>query len=311
MTALGGKEKDPVPEPNPAYLLESGITGYEVFLAASTQKRVLGTFLAGILNHIPIVSYDLLDIGAGDGKLWEEMANAGVDIQRYIYHGLEPNEHYLTLLQKRMRGLLNGEGRVWLVNQFYERYTSRKKFGVILASHLYHSKPEELEAEHERMIRSLVRGGSLIYVRWKPDDLIAFKEAFRGSVQDPGSVWVSFDDAMQTFRSIATRIPLSINEYTLHSELRFPLDSPDNTKKIIEFATDNTWPKALPGERILDPTYLAMLGYIHQHGGVFNLIEGVAVVHTLPGEGTIYHIGSSRAGEIMLNGGGQLTAVGK
>ncbi len=258
------------------YSNRSSETPFQTFLRYTDEKEKSAKVLGGILRtNIVAENTQVLDIGSGTGEYVRfALEEAGISIP-FNLTLLEPSPDLLPALRGNA-SMLSENINHKIVTDTWEDYKNGVGADIILASHLYHIPREKYEESFGKMVSTLKTGGSLVYVLRQVDDSYHFKTKFKPMIHNRNFVAKTLDQALETFQQISAKTPLEINTHQSVSQLNIPYEvNREDTEAIVEFYLQKPWKEITPiiQKQIQD--------YIRDKKGVFNQVDGLAVIKKL------------------------------
>jgi len=232
-------------------------TIFEIFLEYTDEKEKSSAALASILSKIPLPAVDILDIGGGNGEYISLAIGKSTGERHFAVTLVEPSE---DLAQRAGRSDLGARGRITVVQQHFDTYTTDQKFDVVLVSHVfYHFRRETWPKQLQKMASLLKPGGKLIIVSRERDDIYTFKNRFRTYSQPPYRA-SSIEDILEVMQSSPTFQDFAITRRVTDSRLVLnPTTTPNDAHAIIEFYLHMPW-RSLPEQMQKD-----ILQFLKEH----------------------------------------------
>ncbi len=254
------------------YQSKRGSTPFEVFLRYSDEKErssaVLGRLLKKFLRRTGV---SLLDVGAGNGEFLR-LALSRVSITRPAELTLlEPSPSLVRRLREAARGL-PPKLAVTVKRSALEEYNPRRKFDVILASHLPFPK-YKLPSVYSRLLSWLSPGGSLIVVLRQRDDIHLFRTTFKSQLIGARTQSLTMDDALYVLKRLPVAASLHTSSFQARATLSIPFrTNPSHTKTIVEFLLNRRW-RDFP-----ENVRQNVLQHLRKKQGKLQICEGFLVV---------------------------------
>jgi len=254
------------------YKKKNNETPFETFLRYTNEKEKSAAKLATILKSKLNKDVSILDFGTGNGEYLDlALSQIGVRISDAMKLTLvEPSSDLVSQLECRFAKRMPLPS-LTVVSSDMQNFKSDDTFDVILMSHLfYHLPRESWTMQLSKALSMLSVDGALIIVLREKDDAYDFKMAFKPLLFDASFKALTIDDVLEVLPKEWT---LRVEKQLASSQLHIPFKtSPEDTVSIIEFYLNKEWSDISP--RIQESS----LEYIRAKNGVFNQLDGIAVV---------------------------------
>lgn len=251
---------------------------FEAFLAHTNEKQETAKVLADLIRDALLKrsssdKVTMLDIGAGTGLLTELYLGMLPDCLPEIdLTLLEPTSSYVEALRERT---FKGASSPTIITASWEESSVQKQCDIIIASHLYHLKDDIYKESLHKMLRALKPGGVLLFVFRNVDDIYAFKEKIRPTLDLPFERNTA--QKFLTFFEAFSDPPLSISTTDVEATLELPEETAE-LLSIIEFLLTISWESLTTDQQVGILQYLRNL---RQHNKM-TTSEKIIVVRFAP-----------------------------
>jgi len=254
------------------YRNKNNETPFETFLRYTDEKEKSATELAKIFQDELDGAAHVLDIGTGNGE-YLDIALSKVDEEKLHNVNLtllEPSGDLASRIEQRFAKRLTQSSLEVVISELQD-FKRDDTFDVILMSHLFYHLPRKTWTEHlTKALTMLKDKGILIIVLREKDDAYDFKMAFKPLLFDASFKALTIDDVLE---ALPKKLTLQVEKKSSLSKLRIPFKTNlEDTVSIIEFYLNKEWGD-IPSE-----IQQSSLGFIKQKGGVFNQVDGIAVI---------------------------------